>query len=101
MYAYITCQSDIGYAVTTLSKFSSAPTYFHYKLLKGVAKYLRNTVEWGIRFRCPKQLNHPEFQLSKWYNIPVDNISDKVFDVNINQPILTGFVDAAHANEFT
>ena len=50
MYAHITCRPDIGYAVTTLSKFSSAPTEFHYKLLKGVAKYLRNTAEWGIRF---------------------------------------------------
>ena len=99
MYAHITCQPDIGYAVTTLSKFSSAPTEFHYKLLKGVAKYLRNTAEWGIRFRRSKQLNHPEFQPSKWYNIPVENIDNKFFDVNINQPILTGFVDAAHAND--
>ena len=48
MYAYITCRPDIGYAVTTLSKLSSAPNEFHYKLLKGVAKYLCNIVEWGI-----------------------------------------------------
>ena len=33
------------------------------------------------------------------HNIPVENINNKVFDVNINQLILTGFVDAAHANE--
>ena len=31
MYAYITCRPDIGYAITTLSKFSSAPSAFHYK----------------------------------------------------------------------
>ena len=98
MYTYITCQPDIGYAVT-LSKFSSAPTKYHYKLLKGVAKYLCNTIKWRIRICCPKQLYHPDFQPSKWYNIPVDKINDKIFDVNINQPILTGFVDAAHANE--
>ena len=67
--------------------------------MKGVAKYLRNTFEWGIQFRRSKQLNHPEFQPPKWYNIPVENINNKIFDVNINQPILTGFVDAAHANE--
>ena len=40
MYAYITCRCDIGYAVTTLSKFSTSPSPYHYKLLKGVAKYL-------------------------------------------------------------
>ena len=45
MYVYITCRCDIGYAVTTLSKFSSAPTEYHYTLLKGVAIYLQNTIE--------------------------------------------------------
>jgi hypothetical protein len=50
MYAYITCQPDIGYyAVITLSKFSTSPSAYHYKLLKGVAKYLRSTILWGIR----------------------------------------------------
>ena len=47
MYAYITCRPDIGYAVTTLSKFSCAPLAYHYRLLKGVAKYLRSTIHWG------------------------------------------------------
>ena len=35
----------------------------------------------------------------KWYDIPIDKINNQIFDVNINQPILTRFVDAAHANE--
>ena len=48
MYVYITCRPDIGNVVTTLSKFSSAPTEYHYCLLKGVAIYLQNTIEWGI-----------------------------------------------------
>ena len=97
MYSYITCRPDISYAVTTLSKFSAAPTTYHYKLLKGVAKYLRNTIDWGIRFKCPKQLHHPDFQESRWYNTPNDpSVS---FDVNIDSPQLVSFVDAADANE--
>ena len=99
MYAYITCRPDIGYAVTTLSKFSSSPSQYHYGLLKGVAKYLRNTIDWGIRFRRTKQLLHPEFQKSEWYNIPVEPINEKIFNININVPTLIGFVDAAHGNE--
>ena len=97
MYAYITCRPDIGYAVTTLSKFSCAPTAYHYKLLKGVVKYLRSTIDWGVRFRRTKQLKHPEFQSSKWYNIPDDN--DFAASVDINRPVLIGFTDAAHAND--
>jgi hypothetical protein len=56
MYVYITCQPDIGFAITSLSKFSSAPAVFHYKLLQGVAKYLRSTMHWGIRYKRPKRL---------------------------------------------
>ena len=41
MYAYITARPDIGYAITTLSKFSSSPADVHYPYIKGVAKYLR------------------------------------------------------------
>ena len=48
MYTYITCCLDIGYAFTTLSKILSTPTKYHYKLLKGVVKYLGNTIKWGI-----------------------------------------------------
>jgi hypothetical protein len=51
LYAYITCRPDIGYAVVTLSKFGSAPSSVHYQSLKGVARYLRRTKHWGIRYR--------------------------------------------------
>jgi hypothetical protein len=40
LYAYITCCPDIGYAMTTLSKFSTVPAQVHYQMLKHVAKYL-------------------------------------------------------------
>ena len=77
-------------------KFSSAPTDFHYKLLKGVSKYLQSTIDWGIRFHRSTWLQHPDFSPSKWHNI-TDNPSVP-FDVNTNQPLLMGFVDEAHAN---
>ena len=50
LYAYVTCRPDIGYATTTLSKFSSCPANVHYRFLKYVATYLRRTRHWGIRF---------------------------------------------------
>ena len=43
MYAYVTCQPDIGYAVTILSKFSSSPKQYHYACLRGVVHYLSCT----------------------------------------------------------
>ena len=34
IYAYFTCRPDIGYHVTTLSEFSTAPAAIHYTMLK-------------------------------------------------------------------
>ena len=56
MYAYITCRPDIGYFVTTLSKISSAPAEYHYKLLWMVAKYLLMTAHWEIWYKRSKPL---------------------------------------------
>ena len=84
MYAYITCRPDIGYAVTTLSKFSCSPTPYHYKLLKGVVKYLRSTINWGIRYKRPKLLSHlPE---GKDYVLEINESNQ--FPVDINALVL-------------
>ena len=40
LYAYVTCRPDIGFAVTTMAKFSHHPTLLHYKYLKSIATYL-------------------------------------------------------------
>ena len=34
MYAYVTCRPNIGYAITTMSKFSTKPSKNHYELCK-------------------------------------------------------------------
>ena len=51
MYAYVVCRPDIGYAITTMSKFSTKPSAMHYYYLKGIAKYPCLTKEWGIKFK--------------------------------------------------
>ena len=48
LYAYVTARVDIGYAITTLAKFAAAPAKIHYQRLKGLALYLRLTIDWGI-----------------------------------------------------
>ena len=60
MYAYVSSRPDIGYAVCTLSKFSTCPGEYHFKLLKGVACYLKHTINWEIRFHRPRDLPEPQ-----------------------------------------
>jgi len=47
---YVLCRPDIGYAVMTLAKFSTAPHTLHYKSLKHLAIDLCQTQDWGIMY---------------------------------------------------
>ena len=96
LYAYVTCRPDIGYAITTLSKFSTCPTKFHYTQLKNVARYLRRTIDWGIIYTktTPNEFlpasRHPQLEL------PADLPS---FPQPSYPLQLQCFVDAAHAHD--
>ena len=79
MYLYITARPDIGFAITTLSKFSSCPSAYHYSKLKGVTKYLQSTIGWGIRFKRPKKLEH----IPKGEKYVLVEIDEFKFPVNI------------------
>ncbi|KAI2505295.1 Reverse transcriptase (RNA-dependent DNA polymerase) [Fragilaria crotonensis] len=48
IYAYVVARPDIGYAVTTLARFSDHPAKVHYDALRRVARYLRMTKNWGL-----------------------------------------------------
>ena len=101
MYAMMTCCPDIAYSVTTLSKFSTAPSLHHYRLLQTIAKYLKSTIDWGICFKRPKPLHIKEskykdeinlkkggFSQTKSYSLPKDPTLEHVFDMNIDAPVL-------------
>ena len=96
IYMYIVCRPNIGYAITTKSKFSTQPSTSHYKLLKGIVKYLGETKDWGIKYK--QSVVRDDLA-------PVTLKSDAVFDenlpvfpVDVNQPKLMAFVDAVYAN---
>ena len=96
MFAYVSCRPDIGYAVITLSKFVSKPGDFHFRMLKNVARYLRNTKTWGIHYyRTTTDKSLPA--------CPFDTLSvdpDLPMFPSLEQgPSLTCFIDAAHAND--
>ncbi|MCE2996259.1 MAG: hypothetical protein LW863_11705 [Flammeovirgaceae bacterium] len=96
MYAYVTCRPDIGYAVTTLSKFSPCPSAQHYTYLKNVARYLRRTRAWKIYYTKPRKddtLPHTTFT-----PLPED-ASLPTFPRPTSPGFLCGYVDAAHAND--
>ena len=96
MYAYVVCRPDIGYAAVTLSKFANNPADFHFALLKKVAKYLRDTRNWGIHYHKP----NPNRDLPPSDHIDLTHNSDlPPFPQMPSGPQLVCFFDAAHAND--
>jgi hypothetical protein len=95
-YAYVTTRPDIGYSITTLSKFASAPADIHFTALKDIAKYLRRTINWGITYR--------KITLNDDLPCAPDDLLDPPPDLPVfptptsNQQLLC-YVDAAHAND--
>jgi len=86
----------LGYAVTTLAKFSTAPNALHYKSLKHLAIYLHQTQDWGIVYwRMEPVVSLPEVPCTP---MTFDD-SLPVIPPPAHLPQLTTHVDAAHANK--
>ena len=96
MYFYVSCRPDIGYDATIPSKISFNTSNYHYNFPKNLARYLRITREWGIRYkrRGPQMdLPEPKCHLIVWdKNIPTPK---QGFD----KGELMCFVDASYVNE--
>lgn len=95
LYAYVTCRPDIGYAIVVMSKFAASPAPLHYDYLRRIAKYLRKTISWGIRYRKPTM--DPSLPHAPAYNLVHDDDLPPFPDIPLDE--LAGFVDAAHAND--
>jgi hypothetical protein len=96
IYAYVVARPDIGYAVTTLARFSDHPAKVHYDALRRVARYLRMTKTWGLIYWRHTLLS----------SLPVGDFIPLVPDLSLPdfpQPQfpteLAGYVDAAHATD--
>ena len=96
MYCYVSYRLDIVNGVTILSKFSSTTYGYHYICLNNLARYLRITRDWGIRYkRRGPRLDLPE---PKCHSIVWDkNIHKPKQDIDKSDLIFP--VDAAKGNE--
>ena len=98
MYAYVVCRMDIGYAVTKLARYSTAPAEVHYSALKRLCRYLRQNKSWGLIYWRPHAV--PSLPIGSEQRLETDLPADfPVFPQPIDPLILTGYIDAAHAND--
>jgi hypothetical protein len=96
IYAYVVSRPDIGYAVTTLARFSDHPAKIHYDALRRVARYLRMTKSWGLFYW--RQTLIPSLPPGTFQPLAPDPILP-AFPQPQSPTELAGYVDAAHATD--
>lgn len=96
LYVYVTCRPDVGYTLVTLSKFASCPHDIHFSLLKHVAKYLRETMDWGITYY--KTTPHSDLPCNPLPALSTDPALP-TFPSFASPTSLLCLVDVAHAND--
>ena len=101
MFAAVTYCPDIGFAITLIAKFLANPAKVHYKHLKMICTYLRQTKHWGIVYKMNLSTGPPSIPLPKgdFSNSPMplpEELPD--FPTLPNGPTITCFRDAAFGN---
>jgi len=84
-----------------MAKFSQHPTLLHYKYLKNIANYLRQTKHWGLRYKVNQSNEPPSLDLPNgtFTDLPIPLPADlPPFPSLPEDTTITCFVDAAYAN---
>ena len=79
------------------NEFSTKPYKSHNKLSKEISQYLRETKDWGIKFKRSVDRENLKPATLASDVIPDEDISP--FPVDINQPKLITFVDAVYEKD--
>jgi Reverse transcriptase (RNA-dependent DNA polymerase) len=94
--AYVVARPDIGYAVTTLARFSDRPAKIHYDALRRVARYLCMTKSWGLHYW--RRVILPSLPVGTFQSLSSDP-SLPSFPQPSQPTLIAGYVDAAHATD--
>lgn len=99
LYAYLVCRLDIGYAVSTLSRFSTHPHREHYIALRKICLYLRRTKSFGLVYWRPSDKQVPTLPVGSF--VPVSVESDFADFPSVPLDALVGYVDAAYGTDLS
>ena len=71
----VNTRPGICYAVNTLSQFMVEPKRAHWDAAKHVLKYLRGTIELGLKYTCDNDVRLSGFTNADWAGSSVDRKS--------------------------
>jgi hypothetical protein len=91
-----TTRPDIAYYVSVLSQFMERPLESHWNAVKGVLRYLKGTIDFGIKYTDSFDVELTGYSDSDWAGNPDDRRSTIGYAFSILDPRL--FHGAARSN---
>ena len=98
IYALITYQPDISFAVTNLIQYSHAPAVCHYVAIKNVFRYSLSTINDGLIYWRKQPNNDIKNNYEPTAITPLHEWSANM-DRSIHVPLLYNFVDSDWASD--
>ncbi|XP_019161015.1 PREDICTED: uncharacterized protein LOC109157618 [Ipomoea nil] len=80
---------DLSYAVNRLCQFMHSPTVDHYGVLKRVLRYIKGTLECGLRLSPSTSTTIHAFSDSDWAGCPVDRKSTSGYAVFLGSNLVS------------
>ncbi|XP_019168382.1 PREDICTED: uncharacterized protein LOC109164083 [Ipomoea nil] len=80
---------DLSYAVNRLCQFMHSPTVDHYGLLKRVLRYIKDTLDCGLRLSPSTSTTIHAFSDSDWAGCPIDRKSTSGYAVFLGSNLVS------------
>ena len=75
-FMYMTnTRPDIFFVVNTLSQFLTGPRHVHLIVVKHILRYLRGTVDYGLKYEASQNINLEGYVDSYWEGSAIDRKS--------------------------
>ncbi|XP_019199072.1 PREDICTED: uncharacterized protein LOC109192825 [Ipomoea nil] len=87
-YLTITCP-NLSYAVNRLCQFMHSPTIDHWGLLKRVLRYIKGTLDFGLRLSTSTTTTIHAYSDSDWAGCPVDRKSTSGYAVFLDSNLVS------------
>ncbi|XP_019166966.1 PREDICTED: uncharacterized protein LOC109162737 [Ipomoea nil] len=82
-------RSDLAYAVNRLCQFMHSPTVEHWALVKRVLRYIKGTLDYGLRLSPSSSTSIHAFSDSDWAGCPVDRKNTSGFAVYLGTNLIS------------
>ncbi|XP_019167847.1 PREDICTED: uncharacterized protein LOC109163553 [Ipomoea nil] len=80
---------DLSYAVNRLCQFMHSPTIDHWGLVKRVLRYIKGTLDYGLRVSASSSADIHAFSDSDWAGCPIDRKSTSGYAVFLGSNLIS------------